>query len=158
MSERAISLANQFTTANDELIGDIQGATDAQVHAICPGDQWPVLVTTRHVAIAYRVVGSWIRRAASGEDIPTTRQQIDEGNARHAQEYATTTREEVLQLLREYSAKTADTIRNLSDEQLSTSVVMGPANGERVRVEQVITYFLIDHIADHLVDIRAAMA
>src|SRR5262249_49471836 len=99
MSERAIELANRFTTANDELIGIIRGASDAELQTMCPGEQWSVLVAARHVAISYRVVASWIRRVANGEEISVTRRQIDEGNALHAQEFASTSREEVLTLL-----------------------------------------------------------
>jgi hypothetical protein len=158
MSERASELADRFTTANDELIGIIQGAGDAQLTTICPGEQWSVLVTARHVSVSYRVVGSWIRRVANGEPVPTTRHQIDEGNAQHAQENAMTTREEVLTLLRENGAKASDVIRNLSDEQLATSAAMGPANGAHLTAEQVARDVLIRHVWDHTADIRAAIA
>ena len=158
MSERATELADLFTMANDELIGIIQQASDAQLQVVCPGEQWSVLVTARHVSVSYRVVGSWIRRVANGEDVPTTRRQIDEGNALHAQENAMTTREEVLTLLRENGSKAADIIRNLSDEQLAASAVMGPANGNRLTALQVIRDVLLAHIRDHVTDIRAAMA
>jgi uncharacterized damage-inducible protein DinB len=158
MSERAIELANRFTTANDELIRIIRGASDAQLQTICPGEQWSVLVTARHVAISYRVVGSWIRRVANGEEVPVTRQQIDEGNALHAQEFATASREEVLMLLRDNGLKAADTIRNLSDEQLGTSAVMGPENGDRLTAGQVAQEVLIDHVAEHTADIQAVLA
>jgi uncharacterized damage-inducible protein DinB len=158
MSERATELANRFTAANDELIGIVREAGDAELQTICPGEQWSVLVTARHVAISYRVVGSWIRRVAIGEDVPTTRRQIDEGNALHAQEFATTTREEVLTLLRDNGTRAADTIRTLSDEQLGTSAAMGPANGDRLTAEQVIWDVLIHHVADHTADIQAALA
>jgi hypothetical protein len=158
MSERATELADLFTAANDELIGIIQRAGDAQLQIICPGEQWSVLVTARHVSISYRVVGSWIRRVANGEDVPTTRRQIDEGNALHAQENALTTREEVLTLLRDNGSKAADIIRNLSGEQLATSAIMGPDNGNRLTAEQVTRDVLLSHIADHTADIRAAMA
>jgi hypothetical protein len=158
MSERAIELANRFTTANDGLIGIIQRAGDAELQTICPGEQWSVLVTARHVAISYRVVGSWIRRVANGEEVPVTRRQIDEGNALHAQEFATTTRQEVLTLLRDNGIKAADTIRNLSDEQLGTSAAMGPADGDSLTAEQVIRDVLIHHVADHTADIQATLA
>jgi hypothetical protein len=158
MSERATELADLFTMANDELIGIIQQASDAQLQVVCPGEQWSVLVTARHVSVSYRVVGSWIRRVANGEDVPTTRRQIDEGNALHAQEHALTTREEVLTLLRENGSKADDTIRNLSDEQLATSAIMGPDNGNRLTALQVIRDVMLTHIRDHVTDIRAAIA
>jgi hypothetical protein len=158
MSERANELANRFTTANDGLVGIMQGASDAELQTICPGEQWSVLVTARHVAISYRVVGSWIRRVANGEEILVTRRQIDEGNALHAREFVTTSREEVLTLLRDNGIKAADTIRNLSDEQLDTSATMGPSNGARLTAEQVIRDALMHHVAEHTADIQAALA
>ena len=158
MSEQAIELANRFTTANDELIGIIRGASDAELQTICPGEQWSVLVTARHVAISYRVVASWIRRVANGEEVPVTRRQIDEGNAVHAQEFAATSREEVLMLLHDNGLKAADTIRNLSDEQLGTSAIMGPEHGARLTAEQVTRDGLLRHVAEHTADIQAALA
>jgi DinB superfamily len=158
MSERAIELANRFMTANDGLIGIIRGASDEEVQSVCPGEQWSVLVTARHVAISYRVVGSWIRRVANGEEVLVTRRQIDEGNALHAQEFASASREEVLTLLQDNGLKTADTIRNLSDEQLGTSATMGPADGARLTAEQVIQEVLLDHVTEHSADIQAALA
>jgi uncharacterized damage-inducible protein DinB len=158
MSERAIELANHFTTVNDKLVEIIRGASDAQLQTICPGEQWSVLVTARHVAISYRVVGSWIRRVANGDDVLVTRRQIDEGNALHAQEFATTSREEVLMLLHDNGLKVADTIRTLSEEQLRTSAVMGPAEGDRLTAEQVIRAVLIHHVTDHTADIQATLA
>ena len=156
MSDRATELANRFTIANDELVNVIANATDAQLQATCPGETWPVLVTARHVAISFRVVGSWIRHVAKGEDVVATRAQIDEGNALHAQASATFTRDEVLVLLRENGAKVAETIRNLTDEQLATSAVMAPAQGNRLTADQVVKHVLIKHITDHLMGIRAA--
>ena len=158
MSDRATELANRFSIANDELVGVIANATDAQLQAPCPGETWSVLVTARHVAISYRVVASWIRHVAKGEDVTATRAQIDEGNALHAQASATFTRDEVLMMLRENGAKAAETIRNLTDEQLATAAVMAPAEGNRLTADQVVKHVLIKHITDHLMGIREALA
>lgn len=158
MSERAADLASRFNVANEELIGIIAGASDAQLQQPCPGETWSVLVTARHVAISYRVVGSWVRKVARGEDVTVTRAQIDEGNAQQAQGSASYTRDEVLGLLRENGAKTAETISNLTDEQLASSAVMSPADDNRLTADQVIKHVLIKHITDHLMGIRAALA
>ncbi len=157
MSERANELAQQFTAANDELIDVIANASEAQLQAICPADGWPVLLTARHVALSYRVVGSWIRKIAAGQEVTTTRAQIDEGNAQHAATFPHPDRDEVLGMLRENAAKTAEMIRGLSDEQLHASAPFGPNGGRPLTTDQVIRHVLLHHIREHLPDIQAAL-
>jgi hypothetical protein len=158
MSERATTLADQFAAASDELLNVLEAATPAQLAAQCADEHWPVLLTARHVAISYRVVGSWVRKLADGQAVATTRAQIDEGNAQHAAQFPTPDRDEVLTLLRDNAAKTTAMIRGLSDEQLATGAAMGPAEGRTLTADQAIRHVLIQHIKDHLPGIRDAIA
>lgn len=158
MSERANALADQFAAANAELVNLLESATPAQLATTCAGEHWPVLLTARHVAISYRVVGSWIRKVANGQEVPVTRDQIDEGNAQHAAQFPAPDRDEVLTLLRDNAAKTTEMIRGLSDEQLATGAAMGPAEGHTLTADQAIRHVLLKHIKDHLSGIRDAIA
>jgi uncharacterized damage-inducible protein DinB len=157
MSERASELAQQFTAANDELIGVLTGANEAQLQAICPADGWPVLLTARHVALSYRVVGSWIRKVANGQEVTTSRAQIDEGNAQHAATYPQPDRDEVLGMLRDNAAKTAEMIHGFTDEQLAASAPFAPGDGRPLSADQVIRHVLLHHVQEHLPDIQAAL-
>jgi hypothetical protein len=156
MSERAQQLAQQFTLTNEALLTTLANASDAQLAALCPAEHWPVLVTARHVAVSYRVVGSWVRKVAAGQEVPITRAQIDAGNAQLATE-PTPTRDEVLELLRANAAKTAELIRGLTDEQLAASAAVNPSEGRVLTADQVVRYVLIHHVQEHLTGIQAAI-
>lgn len=158
MSEQAVALADQLTSVANEFAEILRTATDEQVTRTCPGDGWPVLLTAYHVAGAYRVNASWIRRLAAGETIAATRAQIDAGNAQMAQDTTVHTRAEVLTLLQDNFARLVETIRNLSDEQLKTSATFGPSGGQELTVKQVIRHVVIAHVNEHLADVRAALA
>jgi hypothetical protein len=158
MSDRANTLADQFAAANTELVDMLAAATPAQLAAQCAGEQWPVLLTARHVALSYRVVGSWIRKVADGQAVTTTRAQIDEGNAQHAAQFPMPERDEVLTMLRDNAAKTAGMIRGFSDAQLATGAALAPAEGRTLTADQAIRHVLIKHIQDHLPAIRDAIA
>jgi hypothetical protein len=78
---------------------------------------------------------------------------IDEMNAKHAREYATCTKAETIELLRNGVAVAAATVRKLGDEQLTKSgkVVSG---APPMTVEQLVTGGLLAHIDDHFGSIR----
>lgn len=156
MSERAQQLAEQFSTANDAVITILAGATDAQLATICPGENWPVLGTARHLAVSYRVVGGWIRKVANGQEVTITRAQIDAGNAQLATE-APLTRAEALEMLRANGAKTAEMIAGLTADQLATSAPFAPSEGHTLTADQVVRHVLLHHVQEHLTSIQAAL-
>jgi uncharacterized damage-inducible protein DinB len=154
MSERATVLADRFAAANAQLMQLLTNATDAQLTRIVPEEGWSVLMVAHHVALSYRVAGSWARHAAAGEAVPTTRAQIDAGNAHMSADATPLTRENVLAELRDNGARTEAMVRGFSDEQLARSAVMMPADGREMTVEQVIKHILLHHIKEHTPHLR----
>ncbi|MBA3824098.1 MAG: DinB family protein [Ktedonobacterales bacterium] len=154
MSERATVLADRFAAANAQLMQLLTDATDAQLTHIVPEEGWSVLMVAHHVALSYRVAGSWVRHAAAGEAVPTTRAQIDAGNAHMAEDATPLTRASVLAELRDNGARAEDMIRGFSDDQLATAAVMMPAEGREMTAEQVIKHILLHHIKEHTPHLR----
>ncbi len=157
MSERATVLADRFAAANAQLMQLLSDATEDQLAHTVAQEHWSVLMVAHHVALSYRVAGSWVRHAAAGEAVPTTRAQIDAGNAVMAQDATPLTREAVLTELREGGARAEAMIRGFSDEQLATSAVMMPAEGREMTAEAVIKHILLHHLKEHTPHIRAAL-
>lgn len=158
MSERATVLADRFAAANAQLMQLLTDATDEQLARIVPEEGWSVLMVAHHVALSYRVAGSWVRHAAAGEAVPTTRAQIDEGNAHMARDATPLTRATVVAELRDNGARTEAMIRGFTDEQLASSAVMMPAEGREMTTEAVIKHILLHHIKEHTPHLRPLVA
>ena len=78
---------------------------------------------------------------------------LNEGNAKHAKEFANCTKDETLALHKKGAAAAAAAVRGLSDAELdrSATVLAGmPAMTRATDVEGI----LIDHVDDHLGSIR----
>ena len=84
---------------------------------------------------------------------PFTMDMLNEGNAKHAMEFANCTKDETLALHKKGAAAAASAVRGLSDAELdrSATVLTGmPA----MTVQQMIEGILIHHVDDHLGSIR----
>ena len=82
--------------------------------------KWSVGVTAHHLAGSYEQVPDIARGLAAGQSFGNfTRKILDEGNAKHAKDFAGCTKEETLALHRKGAAKAASAVRGFSDEQLA---------------------------------------
>lgn len=154
MSERAETLAAQFEQANNDLIRTIEPMTDAQWKAVCSGENWSAGVVAHHVAGGHQPISGLVQAAATGQPLPPlTPEMLNQGNARHAQEYANCTKAETLDLLRQNGRTAAGVVRGLSDEQLQRSA---PVFGNDMTAEQMIQNILIGHVQAHTASIKAA--
>ena len=119
MAERAEALVASFNSANDDLIATVEGLSDEQWNKVCEEEGWSVGVTAHHVAAGYPLLTGLIQGIAAGADIPPiSMNQIDDGNAKHADEFASVTKEDTVKGLREGGAGAATAIGGLTDEQL----------------------------------------
>jgi uncharacterized damage-inducible protein DinB len=156
MGERAQTLANRFDEVNREIISTVDKCSDVKWRAKCAGETWSVGVVAHHVAESHAGIARIIQTLASGQPLPNvTTEMIDQRNAQHAQQHASCTKQETLDLLRKNGDSAAATVRGLSDEQLKLSgtLRMGP-----MTAEQVVENILIGHAKGHLASIRAAIA
>ncbi len=119
MSERARTLAQQLEQANHDLIGTIEGLSDAQWHAKTPGDGRSVGVVAHHVAESHKTVAGLAKAVATGQPVPNiTMDMIHQGNAAHAAQHANCTKAETLALLRQNGAAAVATVRAFGDAEL----------------------------------------
>lgn len=154
MSAKADMLAKEFEAKAAEMTAAIEKLTDADWKKVTAAEKWPVGVTCHHVAGAHEQIAALVKTVAAGQSVPNlTMAMIDEGNAKHAQEFAGCTRPETLALHKKGAAAAAAIVRGLSDAQLAASgtVLVGmPA----MTAEQVIVGILTNHIEGHLKSVR----
>ena len=157
MSARAEALAKQFEAKAAEMTSAIEKLTDADWKKVTTAEKWPVGVTAHHVAGAHEVLAGLLKTLGTGGQMPgLTMAMIDEGNAKHAKEFANCTRAETLALHKKGVATAAATVRALSDAELDRSAVVlkeMPA----MSAQQMIEMVLINHIDGHLKSIRATV-
>ena len=157
MAERAEALAAKFEAANNDVIATVEAASDEQWAATCADEGWSVGVVAHHIAGGTPLITGLVQALASGADLPAlTSEQLDQGNAQHAQEHANCTKEETLEMLRTGGPAAVTAVRGLSDEQLdrSSTVIAGVPD---MSVEQVIENVLIHSATGHLASIKKSI-
>src|SRR5439155_17869530 len=117
MGQRAESLAKQFEQANADFTESVEQCSDAEWKAKCEDLGWSFGVTAHHVAQSTTAIAGLAQTVASGQSIPPfTMDQLNEGNAQRAQQFANCTKQDVLDLLRTRGPTAASMFRGLSDE------------------------------------------
>lgn len=157
MGARAEALAKQFEGKAADLTAAIEKCSDADWKRVTSGEKWSVGVLAHHVAGSHEGIAGVVKTIAAGQSLPNfTMAMIDEGNAKHAVEFANCTKAETLALHKKNSAMAAGLVRGLSDAELDRSgtVLSGMPP---MTTQQVIEGILINHVDGHLGSIRAAL-
>src|SRR6202521_5544115 len=125
-TSRSGRLADQFEAANENFIRAVEALTSDQWRMRgrnTPGmrindedEARPLGVIAHHVAVNQDVIMGRIQAVL--RDAPTPPLDIKEVNARHANEYAATTKAEVVSLLRKSGDQIAKDLRAIPDEKL----------------------------------------
>jgi len=162
-TSRSESLADQFEAALENFVGVVESLTSDQWRMRgrnTPGmrindedEARPLGVIAHHVAVNLNVIMGRIQSAM--RDQPTPPVDFKQINARHANEYADTTKAEVLTLLRASRDQIAKELRAIPDEKLDVATEL-PSG--RMTVQQRIERVLIGHIQGHKGSIEATIA
>lgn len=157
MSERAEALASKFEQANADAIATVEKLSDEQWRKTTT-EGWTVAACAHHVSGSHEGISQWVGALASGVAVPpASMEDFAEPNAKHAAEYASCSKAEVLDQLRTKGAEAAAFVRTLSDEQLDrqVDVIKGMP---KWRVQDVIERILIGHAVEHIGSVKAAAA
>ena len=157
MSQRAQALVQRFNAANGELISYIEGCTEDDLDRVTTDEGWPVRVTAHHLAVSHEPVAGLAQLIASGQPLPPLTQEVfHHGNAQHAAEYATVSKQTILDRLQSGGAQASAVVSGLSDEALDRAGHFTLLNGE-ISAQGVIENILIGHVHSHLASIKAAV-
>ena len=160
---RAARLADQFEAAHERFVQVVEALTSDQWRMRgrnTPGQRIndedearPLGVIAPHVAVNENVIMGRIQTFL--RDAPLPPLNIKETNARHANEYADTTKAEVLSLLRNSGDQIVKDLRTISDAMLDKAQEL-PSG--KMTVQQRIERVLIGHIQSHQGSIEATIA
>jgi hypothetical protein len=162
-ASRGESLADQFEAVHERFVKVVEALTTDQWRMRgknTPGQRIndedearPVGVIAHHVAVNEKVIMGRIQ--AFLNDTPNPPLNIKENNARHAFEFADTTKGQVLTVLQESGRQIAEDLRRISDEMLDKTQDL-PSG--KMTVQQRIERVLIGHITGHQGSIEATIA
>ena len=163
-TSRSGLLADQFEAAQEGFIRVVEALTNDQWRMRgrnTPGQRIndedearPLGVIAHHVAVNQNVIMSRIQAVLL--DSPTPPANFKEINAKHANEYADTTKSEVLSLLRDTGSQIAKDLRAIPDEKLDKAREL--PSGGTMSVQQRIERVLIGHVTSHQGSIKATIA
>jgi len=157
MSKRAKALSLRLQAFTDEVVGFVQGCSDADWLKVCKED-WTVGVTARHIGAGHFEAVGLAKIIVSGKQLPeiTMPQLIDMANE-HARQHAGCTRKEVLEVLRQRGAALVSYVAGLSDAELDRSGHMALLGG-KVSAQRFLEAVVLDSGGEHLTSMKAALA
>ena len=150
---RGDELATTFEQVNADAIQAVEGCSEAKWQAKSEAEGWTAAALAHHVAAAHTGIFSLVQTIASGQELPKREPQPDsfeDGNARHAREFETVSKQDVLALLRNAATTVPAGLRALTDEQLATSIVTPFGGGQPMSAAQAAERILIGHLRDHM--------
>lgn len=157
MSQRTQALVQRFNTANAELISYIAGCTEEELDRITVDEGWSVRVTAHHLAVSHEPVAGLAQLVGHGQPLPTlTLEMFHHGNAQHAAEYATVSKQTILDTLQRGGTQAGAIVSGLSDEALDRAGHFSLLNAD-ITAQDVIENILIGHISSHLASIKTAV-
>jgi DinB superfamily len=161
-ASRSGSLADQFEAALANFARVVESLTSDQWRMRgqnTPGmrindedEARPLGVIAHHVAVNLNVIMGRIQAAMREQPSPPL--DFKQVNARHANEYADTTKAQVLRLLRDSGQQIAKDLRSIPDEKLDIAQEL-PSG--KMTVQQRIERVLIGHIQGHQGSIEATI-
>jgi hypothetical protein len=154
MGAKAEALAKQFEAKAQEATAVLEKLGDAEWKKVTAAEKWSVGVTAHHLAMGHEGIGNLIKSVASGQHQATfTPSDLDQMNAKHAQDFANIGKAETLALHKKNAAAAAAMVRGLDDAALARTA--SPLKGmSPMSTEQMIAGILCGHIDDHLGSIR----
>ena len=154
MPDRGEALAARLEQANAELSEFVANCDDESWRRTTSVTGWPVGVVASHVAGGQKLIAGWVQSLASGQPVAVDMPMVHESNKAHAEKRRDVTREDVQAGLQRNGAAAAETLRDLTDEQLDRSAPIAIFEGEEITAAELANRLLIGHILGHLKEIR----
>ncbi len=158
MSRRSNLLAERLEQGARALEALANELTDAEWQTPLPKDGRKIGVVIHHVASMYPLEMTLAQSLAEGKPIAgVTWDAVHEINAQHSREFAGTTKQEAIELLRTNSAAAAAGIRALSDEQLDQAAPVSLNSDAPLTCQFFLEDHPVRHSYHHLAAIRRAL-
>jgi hypothetical protein len=158
MSNRANALANRIEEGAEALASFGEDLSLAEWQTIVPNDERTVGVLLHHVASAYTIEIDLARLLADGKPIAgVTYDDIDQGNAQHAQGNPSVDQTETVAFLRQNSRVAADRVREFTDEELDRASTISLNADAPLTTQFFVEDHALSHSFHHLANIRTTL-
>ena len=155
---RANTLADRLEQGARALALFASGLTQAEWQTRLPGDGRRIGVVVHHVASVYPLEIQLAQTVAGGNPVTgVTMDDVNEMNARHAEENETVTKAVALDLLGRNSAAAAAAIRALSDEELDRAAPVSLNADAPLTCQFFVEDHALRHSYHHLARMRAVL-
>jgi hypothetical protein len=156
--QRSNALADRLEQGASALAAFADALTAAEWQTRVPKDGRKIGVIVHHVASVYPLEIQLAQTVAGGKPITgVTMDDVNEMNAKHAQEHDAVTKDAALELLRRNSTAAAAAIRALSDHELAEAAPVSLYADATLTCQFVLEDHAVRHSYHHLARIRAAV-
>lgn len=157
-SAQAEALARRLELGIDAMIAFAGTLTERQWQTLIPKDGRSVGVVVHHVASVLPIEIELAQQLARGQAITgVTWDVVHTMNAKHAQDNASVTKQEAIDLLRQNSAVAAAAIRAFTDEQLATAATNSLYADAPLTSQHMLEDHAVRHSYHHLAKVQAAV-
>ena len=158
MSARAEALAQRIEEGARNLASLAEGLTESEWNTVVKPDGRRVGVVIHHVASVYPIEVHLASEIAAGKTVTgVTWAVVADMNAKHAEENASCSKAETIELLRRASMEAAAAVRGLSDAQLDSAAPFSLNADAPLTSQFVIEDHALRHSWHHLAKIKAAL-
>lgn len=157
MGTRAEKLAERVRAGAQALASFAESCTDTEWQTKIDNEGRMVGTLVHHVASAYLAEVGGVNILIKGEGLSVAWDAVHEGNAEHAENNANPSKEETLELLKQNSETAAETISQLTDEQLDAVGPIALNKDAPLSTQFFIEDHPIAHPYYHLASIKAAL-
>lgn len=162
-TQRSDSIANELANRLEQgarALGEFaRTLTDAEWHTEVPRDGRTIGVIVHHVASVYPLEIQLAQLLAGGKAIEgVTWDDVHAMNANHAAEYGSVTKKDALDMLARNSSAAADSIRMLTDEELTRAAPISLYADATLTCQFMLEDHAVRHSYHHLGGIRRALA
>src|SRR3954466_13885834 len=138
MDRRIEEALRQFVEVHAEVVAFVRDCDEHDWREADTVEGWAVGVIAHHIAAGYATAIGWIDRLRIDEPIPGNGDTHDEGNARHAAEFASTTRQQTFDDLERNAAEFREYLVGITADELPRQAVHSPAGGVVISVERMV--------------------
>ena len=159
MSNRSERLAARLETHAKALCDYAKTLTPEQWAKRVPGDGRSIGVIVHHVGAVYPLEIQLAQGVAAGTPmVGVAWQAVHDMNAKHAQDFASVTKEQAIAAIEANSAEAAKAIRAMSDADLDRAVPQSLYGDAELTCQFFLEDHAVRHSMHHLASIRAALA
>jgi len=157
MDPRIEQAVAELDEVHAEVVEFVLGCDEREWRELTTVEGWPVGVVAHHIAVGHLMAMGWIDLLRRNEPVPGNPDTHDEGNAEHAAEFDSTTKQQTLDDLEANKERLREYLMGIQPDEMANEAEHGPAGGVVISVERMVGA-TARHPRMHLENMRATVA